>query len=113
MKRIFLLLPVFFFLNAPGQQPNNSIRVGPSNKNVSKDSLQKLIAKLNMRSYPQAKLLSSFADGTKLYALPQDNMPCLVPDLSQFKMPIAGKGFKIDGMPPGSGQPRSLIPKTE
>lgn len=162
MKRFFLLLPVFFFLNAAGQQPNNSIRVDPLNKNFSKDSLQKLISKFNMKSYLnarprstfgdgtklnaagqqpnnsirvvplnkisvdslrkliaafnsslQARLLSADPDGTKLYALPHDNMPCLVPDRSQFNMPIAGKGFKIDGMPPGVVQPRPLIPKTD
>jgi hypothetical protein len=100
MKRIFLLLPVFFFLNAAGQRPNNSVRVVPLNK-ISVDSLQKLIAAFISRPYPQARLLSAFPAGAKLYALPQDNMPCLLPDRSQYNMPIVGKGFKKDGMPPG------------
>lgn len=31
-----------------------------------------------------AKLLSTLGKGNKVYALPQDNMPCVVPDMSQY-----------------------------
>jgi hypothetical protein len=31
-----------------------------------------------------AKLLHALANGDKVYALPQDNMPCIVPDMSQY-----------------------------
>jgi len=50
-------------------------------------------------------------DGTRVYALPQDKMPCLVPDMSQFNMPVMGKGIKITGMPPGSAPPNNIIPE--
>ena len=33
-------------------------------------------------------------NGTRIYALPQDHMPCLVPDMSQFNMPVVDKGKK-------------------
>ena len=48
---------------------------------------------------------------TRVYALPQDNMPCLVPDMSQFNMPVLGKGTKITGMPPGSCHQMKSFPK--
>jgi len=44
-------------------------------------------------------------------ALPQDNMPCLAPDMSQFNMPVMGKEIRITGMPPGSLPPSEIIPK--
>ena len=40
-------------------------------------------------------------NGTRVYALAQDHIPCLIPDMSQFNMPVMGKGIKITGMPPG------------
>ena len=33
---------------------------------------------------PQAKLLYTLSNGNKVYSLPQDNMPCVVPDMSQY-----------------------------
>jgi hypothetical protein len=33
---------------------------------------------------PQAKLLYTLSNGNKVYALPQDHMPCVVPDMSQY-----------------------------
>ena len=50
-------------------------------------------------------------DGTRVYVLPQDNMACLVADMSQFNMPVMGKGMKKTGMPPGSAPPNNIIPK--
>ena len=48
---------------------------------------------------------------TKVYALPQDNMPCLAPDMSQFNMPVMGKGTRVTGMPPDILPPTEIIPK--
>ena len=33
---------------------------------------------------PQSKLLYTLPNGNKVYSLPQDNMPCVVPDISQY-----------------------------
>jgi hypothetical protein len=45
-------------------------------------------------------LMGSFAgvlpNGNKLYILPQDNMPCIVPDLSQFKTPVDKRNNHLD-----------------
>ena len=92
--------------------PNGTF-ILPLDKNMSRDSLEKYIGQIHLlqRSQSSAKLLFTKPDGTRVYALPQDNMPCLVPDLSQFNMPVMGKGIKISGMPPGSAPPNSIIPE--
>lgn len=33
---------------------------------------------------PHGRLTGQLADGSKVYALPQDNMPCIVPDMDRF-----------------------------
>lgn len=35
-----------------------------------------------------AKKLHTLPNGNTVYALPQDNMPCVVPDMKQFSMPV-------------------------
>ena len=37
---------------------------------------------------PEAKLIDSLANGNKIYSLPLDNMPCVVPDMSYYHMPV-------------------------
>lgn len=85
----------------------------PLDKNMSIDSLEKYSGQTQLlqRNQASAKLPFTQPNGTRVYALPQDNMPCLVPDMSQFKMPVMGKGMKISGMPPGSSPPNSIIPE--
>ena len=60
----------------------------------------------------QATLLLTLENGSKVYSLPQDNMPCLVPEMSQFNMPNLAKGKKVNGMPPGIIPPYKIIPET-
>ena len=49
------------------------------------------------------RLLTQLSNGTKIYRLPQDNMPCLVPDMNQFNMPNVGYNIKLYKYPePGS-----------
>jgi len=38
-------------------------------------------------------------------------MACVVPDLSQFNMPVVGTNVKITGMPPGYKIPAPIIPQ--
>lgn len=33
---------------------------------------------------PEAQLQQTLADGSKVYALPQDNMPCVEPDMNKY-----------------------------
>ena len=125
MKRLLFLLPVLFFLNAPAQQPyyhfkkipgiNDSSYVFPLERKMSIDSLKEIIGEIQTLSNTQSlgRLLHTLPNGTNFYALPQDNMICLVPDMSQFNMPVMGKGIKITGMPPGSIPPNNIFPKKE
>ena len=77
------------------------------------DSLEKFMSIMQKLSEKQRRgtLVYTKPNGTIVYALPQDNMLCLVPDMSQFNMPVLGKGIKITGMPPGSLPPNEIIPK--
>lgn len=36
---------------------------------------------------PQEDVAYTLPDGNKIYQLPQDNMPCIMPDMNQFNMP--------------------------
>jgi len=56
-----------------------------------------------------AKLSRILPNGNKLYLLAQDNMPCVVPDMSQFNMPVAKSGNHCDEKINGSDQEK-LIP---
>jgi len=151
MKRLFLILPVLFFIKASAQvpyhdfkkfrennlskdslkmlseksqplskimgritfsQPNGTF-ILPLYKNMSKDSLQAIMEIMQKLSEKQrmGTLVYTKPNGTRVYALPQDNMPCLVPDMSQFNMPVMGKEIKITGMPPGSIPRNNIIPE--
>ena len=113
------------FKKTPGIQPlsrvmgkitwsdPNGTFILPLDRGMSLDSLQKtmeLIQKHRKRHH-MGTLVYTKPNGTRVYALPQDNMPCLVPGMSQFNMPVLGKGTKITGMPPGSLPPNEIIPK--
>ena len=91
----------------------NGTFILPLDKNMSIDTLEKYSGQIQLlqRSQATAKLLFTQPNGTRVYALPQDNMPCLVPDISHFNMPVMGKGMKISGMPPGSAPQNSIIPE--
>jgi hypothetical protein len=92
--------------------PNGNF-ILPLDKNMSKDSLQtimEIIQKLGEKQY-MGTIGHTQPNGTRVYALPQDNMPCLVPDMSQFNMPVMGKEIRITGMPPGSVPRNNIIPK--
>jgi len=131
MKKIILLPAIFFTLQAFAQEPYYDFKkfkgnmsggmLLPLDKNkhgeiISNDSLQKLIENFQNKQYSPniGELLMTQPNGTKIYALQGDNMPCLVPDLSRtnYNMPILMNGKKITGMPPGSASPNSIFPKT-
>ena len=82
-------------------------------RSLSKDSLDKIRKSLEQIRYSPSfgKLVLTFSNGNKVYALPQDNMACVVPDLSQFNMPVVGTKIKITGMPPGNKIPTPIIPQ--
>ena len=92
--------------------PNGNF-ILPLDENMSIDSLQKIMGMIQKLRENQSMgtLVHTNPNGTRVFALPQDHMPCIVPDLSQFNMPVVDKGRKITGMPPGSLPRNEIIPK--
>ena len=43
-----------------------------------------------------AKLSHVLPNGNKVYILPQDNMPCVVPDIRAYNMPTGSRDMNID-----------------
>jgi len=89
--------------------PNGTF-ILPLDKSESIDSLQKLMQKLSEKQR-MGTLVYTQPNGSRVYALPRDQMPCFVPDMSQFNMPVIGKEIRITGMPPASVPPNNIIPK--
>lgn len=124
MKKIIFFLLIMDFVTASSQLPkygfekflkNNKQTVFDNRNSFSPDTTRlspTLLYAQNPREQ-QAKYLFSLANGTKVYALPIDNMPCIVPDIHQFNMPNAGKGIKASGMPPGAFTPYKIIPDSD
>ena len=106
MKKIFLLAVLCVCFCAIRAQHNNMI--------IGKEQLQKMLENKNVVKYysmpqsginidpniyvmppqpilPQATLIHTLPNGNTVYALPQDHMPCVVPNLRQFNMPVIVK----------------------
>ena len=129
MKKLFFLLPVLFFIKASAQEPyydfkKYSEKTQPLDKIKGKITwsdpngtfVLPLDKKKAIMQKPGGKqhigtLVYTQPNLTKVYALPQDNMPCLAPDMSQFNMPVMGKGTRVTGMPPDFLPPTEIIPK--
>ena len=98
MKRVFLICGIFSFLFVSAQRtliiPQKSLlKKIPSYqpwinkpKNDFKQDWNNILKNL-AKPLPQAKLLYTLKNNTRVFSLPQDNMICLVPDMKQFNMP--------------------------
>ena len=61
------------------------------------DQLKKFLDKIKRETtLYSGHLASSSPKGNNLVLLPQDNMPCIVPDQSQFNMPVAKGNNELD-----------------
>src|SRR5438067_1370590 len=110
MKSFFLILILATGLQGFSQQPEIGIDTIQWFKNIPNNLLEPV--KLNLvQVYPQAKLSHTLPNGSSVYILPHDNMPCIVPDplLYNYNMPVV-KG-KIEGMIPNAAPPVRVIPK--
>lgn len=90
MKKILLIAGIASFSVAAAQNdrfPKVQVIPPKSKNNIS--SIPKFYVVTPKSSLiANAKLLNTLPNGNKVYALPQDNMPCVVPDVSQFNMPV-------------------------
>src|SRR5256885_4873182 len=103
MKKVFTFILLAAGLHTLGQQ-----KIGISRDQIRKESFQKLLqkdslARAKKANYffslmPHAKLSHVLSNGSKIYLLSQDNMSCIVPDMSQFNMPVY-KGAMIGTIP--------------
>jgi hypothetical protein len=110
MKLFFPFIVFAISHQSFSQQPKIGIDTVHWFGKFPKDSLHWLA--LNpVPAFPQAKLSHVLPNGNKIYKLPVDNMPCLVPDESMYhyNMPVV-KG-KISGTIPNASPPVQIIPK--
>ena len=97
---LFILLFTFTVSNA-------QVFVFP--KEPGNEKIQVVKPKTLKENFPQAKLLHSNGKG-KVYALPQDNMPCLVPHINS-NMPVAGLGINKTQKIPNALPEQKIIPE--
>ena len=90
MKKILLVAGIASFSVAAAQNDRfPKVQVIPPKPKNNISSLPKFYSVTPKASLiDNAKLLNTLPNGNKVYALPQDNMPCVVPDVSQFNMPV-------------------------
>ena len=90
MKKILLIVGIASFSFAAAQ--NNGlpkvqvIPAKPKNNISTKPNVYLVTPPSEVIS--GADLQAMLANGNKIYTLPQDNMPCVVPDLSPYNMPV-------------------------
>lgn len=107
MKFFFTIIILFISILSFSQQSQIGIDTSIWLKSLSLRSADISVTPV----YPQAKLSHVLPNGNAVYKLPQDNMPCIVPDSSRYNynMPVI-RGEIVGNMPNAS--PRmQLIPK--
>jgi len=94
MKKIFFFACILACSFASAQQ-NEFFDIQKYMQKKQKDSDR---IKFKIHSFPEniaiayytfslhPRLINELHNGSKVYALPQDHMPCLIPDMSQFNM---------------------------
>ena len=99
MKKYFFIVGLAAFSFAAAQENNHfDIQKFLQKKQAEQkpigrlflDKFQKPIPIYLSQDPPQAKLMQVLPNGNKVFSLPQDNMPCIVPDMDQY----------VDNMPP-------------
>jgi len=93
-KSIHQLNSRVFNLSGKGDIGINALTIG-NNLNIAE--LKKFLNHKDRRSALYSQTLAGILpNGNKLILLPQDNMPCVVPDLSPFNMPVAKGNNELD-----------------
>ena len=137
MKIIFVITGIISLTTASAQQ-NDFFDPQKHLEKKNKSKFQPLIRKLSQTNpdFPKssttnnlspqlgAKLSQTLPNGNKVYLLPTDNMPCIVPDMSHFNMPTTGTllNYFVDKSPerknfpsqiPNSITPWKIIPDSK
>ena len=92
MKVLFFIIAIAAcsatFAQTDGQSWVRPIKPQPKTNSLSRPKVDQFHAL--PRLLPNARLLQTLPDGSEVYALPNSNMPCIVPDLSQYNynMPV-------------------------
>lgn len=107
MRTFFLLAALVAFCVASAQETDYTDLMKRYKKPLNGkpalprfDALRSLPGKYQIYpSIPKTRLLGVLENRNTIYALPQDNMPCVVPDMSQFNMynAAAGKVYSFKG----------------
>jgi hypothetical protein len=127
MKKILLAGGLFSFISAIGQQDDffdienhlekksGEKRYRSFNRLYPDRPNNPIFQSLNRSSQSMATLSHILPNGDKVYLLPMGGMPCIVPDMKQFNMPLAGnKGDYLQSLPgkaPQAGRiPNAITP---
>ncbi len=106
MKRLFLLGSFFISITALSQEIGVNPRPYDLLRREFKPQVQKVDPKAKPKVIPPTKpfqqkatLSHTLPNGNKVYRLPLDNMPCIVPAPQNFNMPIVGVLSPFSRMP--------------
>jgi len=121
MKKIFLFLGIFSFLFASSQKNDLFDIEKHLQKKSEEDQKEKQKEELlayhwpyiqqRVQKHPEATLSHVLPNGSKVYLLPQDNMPCIVPESGRQVMPNIAiqKDYAIKI--PNVATPHKIIPE--
>jgi hypothetical protein len=122
MKKTFLIIGIAAFSFASAQDNGNPVWKTTTPKaqkapfilfnGADTDSFWDFHALNQAPSFqPQEQLLYTLSNGNKLNLLPQDHMPCIIPDMTQFNMPVVKPHLSRYSSIPNTANPP--LPKIE
>jgi hypothetical protein len=88
MKLIFLSVAVTAFSFASAQNNQQAPVTPKTDLNPDQAPSYFVIDPARPQMVPNARLLNTLPNGNKVYALQQDNMPCIVPGITNYSMPV-------------------------
>lgn len=87
--------PGYYIPVNPGKN-NTPFNEFTDKRRLKPEELNNYIEAQKQNSSLPGSFASILPDGNQVYILPQDNLPCVVPDLSQFNMPVVKGDNTLD-----------------
>jgi hypothetical protein len=91
MKKVFVIMAFVAYVDASAQD-NQTPLVKPVPPKPKTNAVEAPRFYVFTPGQPQlavkGHLVNTLPNGNKVYALAQDNMPCVVPDITQYNMPV-------------------------